>query len=150
MTDPHVGKLTFIRVYSRQGLTPATTVLNSTTSKKERIGRLMQMHADKREEIETEYAGDICAVVGLKDARTGDTLCDMKNPIVLERMHFPEPVISVAIEPKTKADQEKLGDALMKLSDEDPTFQVRTRRRDRPDHHLGHGRAAPRNPGATA
>jgi elongation factor G len=125
MTDPHVGKLTYIRVYSGN-LSTGTTVLNTTTSKKERIGRLIQMHADKREEIETVFCGDICAVIGLKDARTGDTLCDMKNPIVLERMHFPEPVISVAIEPKTTGDQEKLSEALIKLSDEDPTFQVRT------------------------
>jgi len=125
MTDPHVGKLTYIRVYSGK-VSSGTTVLNATSSKKERIGRLMQMHADKREEIETVYAGDICAVIGLKDARTGDTLCDMKQPVVLERMHFPEPVLSVAIEPKTAGDQEKLGEALMKLSDEDPTFQVRT------------------------
>jgi elongation factor G len=125
MTDPHVGKLTYIRVYSGS-VESGTTVLNATSSKKERIGRLMQMHADKREEIDTVYAGDICAVIGLKDARTGDTLCDMKNPVVLERMHFPEPVISVAIEPKTAGDQEKLSEALMKLSDEDPTFQVRT------------------------
>ena len=125
MTDPHVGKLTYIRAYSGLVAT-GTTLLNATTSKKERIGRLMQMHADKREEIEAVYAGDICAVIGLKDARTGDTLCDMKNPIVLERMHFPEPVLSVAIEPKTTADQEKLSEALVKLSDEDPTFQVRT------------------------
>jgi elongation factor G len=117
--------LTYIRVYSGVVAT-GTTLLNATTSKKERIGRLMQMHADKREEIEDVYAGDICAVIGLKDARTGDTLCDMKNPIVLERMHFPEPVLSVAIEPKTTADQEKLSEALVKLSDEDPTFQVRT------------------------
>jgi len=125
MTDPHVGKLTYIRVYSGV-LEQGATVLNSTTSKKDRIGRLMQMHADKREEIEAVYAGDICAVIGLRDARTGDTLCDMKKPIVLERMHFPEPVLSVAIEPKTTADQEKLSEALVKLSDEDPTFQVRT------------------------
>ena len=125
MTDPHVGKLTYIRVYSGV-LDQGATVLNSTTSKKDRIGRLMQMHADKREEIESVYAGDICAVIGLKDARTGDTLCDLKNAIVLERMHFPEPVLSVAIEPKTTADQEKLSEALVKLSDEDPTFQVRT------------------------
>jgi elongation factor G len=125
MTDPHVGKLTYIRVYSGV-LEQGASVLNSTTSKKDRIGRLMQMHADKREEIEAVYAGDICAVIGLKDARTGDTLCDMKHPIVLERMHFPEPVLSVAIEPKTTADQEKLSEALVKLSDEDPTFQVRT------------------------
>jgi elongation factor G len=125
MTDPHVGKLTYIRVYSGN-LSTGTTVLNTTTSKKERIGRLIQMHADKREEIETVYCGDICAVIGLKDARTGDTLCDMKNAVVLERMHFPEPVLSVAIEPKTAGDQEKLSEALIKLSDEDPTFQVRT------------------------
>jgi elongation factor G len=125
MTDPHVGKLTYIRVYSGS-IESGTTVLNATSSKKERIGRLMQMHADKREEIDTVYAGDICAVIGLKDARTGDTLCDMKKPVVLERMHFPEPVLSVAIEPKTTSDQEKLSEALIKLSDEDPTFQVRT------------------------
>ncbi len=125
MTDPHVGKLTYIRVYSGN-VSTGTTVLNTTTSKKERIGRLIQMHADKREEIETVYSGDICAVIGLKDARTGDTLCDMKNPIVLERMHFPEPVLSVAIEPKTAGDQEKLSEALIKLADEDPTFQIRT------------------------
>ena len=125
MTDPHVGKLTYIRVYSGS-VSTGTTVLNATSSKKERIGRLMQMHADKREEIDTVYAGDICAVIGLKNARTGDTLCDMKSPVVLERMHFPEPVISVAVEPKTAGDQEKLSDALTKLSDEDPTFQVRT------------------------
>ncbi len=125
MTDPHVGKLTYIRVYSGN-LSAGTTVLNATTSKKERIGRLMQMHADKREEIETVYCGDICAVIGLKVARTGDTMCDMKNPVILERMHFPEPVLSVAIEPKTASDQEKLSEALIKLSDEDPTFQVRT------------------------
>jgi elongation factor G len=125
MTDPHVGKLTYIRVYSGY-MSTGTTVLNTTTSKKERIGRLIQMHADKREEIETVYCGDICAVIGLKDARTGDTLCDLKNPVVLERMHFPEPVLSVAIEPKTAGDQEKLSDALIKLSDEDPTFRVRT------------------------
>ena len=125
MTDPHVGKLTYIRVYSGV-LAQGNTVMNSTTSKKERIGRLMQMHADKREEIPDVYAGVICAVIGLRDARTGDTLCDVKNPVVLERMHFPEPVLSVAIEPKTTADQEKLSEALIKLSDEDPTFQVRT------------------------
>jgi elongation factor G len=125
MTDPHVGKLTYIRVYSGV-LEQGATALNSKTSKKERIGRLMQMHADKREEIPAVYAGDICAVIGLRDARTGDTLCDVKHPIVLERMHFPEPVLSVAIEPKTTADQEKLSEALVKLSDEDPTFQVRT------------------------
>jgi elongation factor G len=125
MTDPHVGKLTYIRVYSGK-VDSGTTVLNATTSRKERIGRLMQLHADKREEIEDVYAGDICAVIGLKDARTGDTLCDMKHPVVLEKMHFPEPVISVAIEPKTAGDQEKLSEALVKLSDEDPTFRVRS------------------------
>jgi len=124
MTDPFVGKLTYVRVYSGM-LATGAQALNTTTSKKERIGRLIQMHANKRAEIESVSAGDICAVVGLKAARTGDTLCDPKHPIVLERMHFPEPVISVAIEPKTKADQEKLSDALSKLADEDPTFKIR-------------------------
>ena len=124
MTDPFVGKLTYVRVYSGS-LRTGAQALNTTTGKKERIGRLIQMHANKRAELESVAAGDICAVVGLKAARTGDTLCDPKHPVVLERMHFPEPVISVAIEPKTKADQEKLSDALSKLADEDPTFKIR-------------------------
>jgi elongation factor G len=125
MTDPYVGKLTYFRVYS--GSLPAGSyIYNSTKDKRERIGRLLQMHANRREEIEEVYAGDIAAAIGLKDTRTGDTLCDPNVPIILEAMKFPEPVISVAIEPKTKADQDKLGTALQKLSEEDPTFRVYT------------------------
>ena len=125
MTDPYVGRLTFLRVYSGK-LTAGSYVLNSTTGKKERISRLVQMQADQRNEIEEIYAGDICAAVGLKDTTTGDTLCDEKAPIILERMTFPEPVISVAIEPKTKADQDKMGIALQKLAEEDPSFRVKS------------------------
>ncbi len=125
MTDPFVGRLTFMRVYSGK-LTSGSYVLNSTSGKKERISRLVQMYADQRNEISEVCAGDICAAVGLKDTTTGDTLCDEKSPIVLERMSFPTPVISVAIEPKTKADQDKMGIALQKLAEEDPSFQVKT------------------------
>ena len=125
MTDPFVGRLSFFRVYAGQ-LEKGSYVLNSTKDKKERIGRILQMHANKREEIEMVYCGDIAAAVGLKNTTTGDTLCDESNPIVLEKMEFPEPVISVAVEPKTKADQEKMGIALSKLAEEDPTFVVRT------------------------
>ncbi len=125
MTDPFVGRLTFMRVYSGK-LTSGSYVLNSTSGKKERISRLVQMYADQRNEIQEVCAGDICAAVGLKDTTTGDTLCDEKSPIVLERMSFPTPVISVAIEPKTKADQDKMGIALQKLAEEDPSFQVKT------------------------
>ena len=125
MTDPFVGRLTFMRVYSGK-LASGSYVLNATTEKKERISRLVQMYADQRNEIPEVYAGDICAAVGLKDTTTGDTLCDEKAPIVLEKMTFPTPVISVAIEPKTKADQEKMGIALQKLAEEDPSFQVKT------------------------
>jgi len=125
MTDPYVGRLTYVRVYSGT-INAGTQVLNANNQKKERVGRLIQMHADKREERESVFAGDICAVIGLKNTRTGDTLCDVKHAITLERMHFPEPVLSVAIEPRTKADQDKLGQALGKLSEEDPTFQIRT------------------------
>ncbi|MGL4945569.1 MAG: elongation factor G, partial [Fusobacteriaceae bacterium] len=125
MTDPFVGRLSFFRVYSGI-LEKGSYVLNSTKGKKERMGRILQMHANKREEIEIVYCGDIAAAVGLKDTTTGDTLCDLNNPIVLERMVFPEPVISVAVEPKTKADQEKMGIALSKLAEEDPTFRVET------------------------
>jgi elongation factor G len=124
-TDPYVGKLTFFRVYSGV-LTSGSYVYNSTKDRRERIGRLLQMHANKREEISEVRAGDIAAAIGLKETRTGDTLCDAENPIILEIMRFPEPVISVAIEPKTKADQDKLSAALLKLSEEDPTFHVRT------------------------
>src|SRR5437867_1773307 len=123
MTDPYVGKLTFFRVYSGV-LAAGSYIYNSTKDKRERIGRLLQMHANKREEIEEVRAGDIAAAIGLKDTKTGDTLCDEGHPIILEAMKFPEPVISVAIEPKTKADQDKLSIALQKLSEEDPTFRV--------------------------
>jgi elongation factor G len=125
MTDPFVGRLSFFRVYSGK-LEKGSYVLNSTKNKKERIGRILEMHANKREEIEMVYCGDIAAAVGLKNTTTGDTLCDETNPIVLEKMVFPEPVISVAVEPKTKVDQEKMGVALQKLAEEDPTFIVRT------------------------
>ncbi|MGH9412081.1 MAG: elongation factor G, partial [Vicinamibacterales bacterium] len=125
MTDPFVGQLTFIRVYSGI-LTAGSTIYNSTKQKNERIGRLLKMHANKREEIKEVYAGDIAAAVGLRTVSTGDTICDEKKPIVLESMDFPEPVISLAIEPKTKADQEKLGVGLQKLMAEDPTFRVKT------------------------
>jgi elongation factor G len=123
--DPHVGKLTYIRVYSGT-LTAGTQVLNSTKDRKEKIGRLMQMHANSREDISAVKAGDICAVIGLKQTTTGDTLAGAEAPIVLESMSFPEPVISVAIEPKTKGDQEKLGVAIQRLAEEDPTFKVYT------------------------
>ncbi len=125
MTDPFVGQLTFIRVY-RGSLESGSYVLNSTKNKKERVGRIMKMHAIKREEIKEIYAGEIGAVVGLKDTTTGDTLCDPSDKVVLERMDFPDPVISVAVEPKTKADQEKMGIALQKLAQEDPSFRVHT------------------------
>jgi elongation factor G len=123
MTDPYVGKLTFLRVYSGV-LAAGSYVYNSTKDHKERVARLLQMHANKREEIEEVRAGDIAAAIGLKDTKTGDTLCDERDPIILEAMRFPEPVISVAIEPRTKADQDKLSIALQKLSEEDPTFRV--------------------------
>lgn len=125
MADPYVGKLAFFRVYSGV-LKSGSYIYNSTKNKKERIGRILQMHANHREEISEVYTGDIAAAVGPKDVSTGDTLCDEKDPIVLEKMEFPEPVIDVAIEPKTKADQEKMGIALQRLSEEDPTFRVRT------------------------
>jgi elongation factor G len=125
MTDPYVGRLTFFRVYSGS-IKAGSYVYNSTKDKRERIGRLLQMHANKREEIEEVLAGDIAAAIGLKDTRTGDTLCDEDKPIILEAMKFPNPVIDVAIEPKTKADQDKLATALQKLQEEDPTFRVRS------------------------
>ncbi|RKO63390.1 translation elongation factor EF-G [Caldibacillus debilis GB1] len=125
MSDPYVGKLTFFRVYSGV-LSSGSYVLNSTKGKRERIGRLLQMHANHRSEISEVYAGDIAAAVGLKDTTTGDTLCDEKNPVILESMEFPEPVIHVAIEPKTKADQDKMAAALQKLQEEDPTFRAHT------------------------
>ncbi len=124
-TDPYVGRLSFIRVYSGT-LNTGTQVLNSTKKQKERIGRILQMHANHREDIETVYAGDIAAVIGLKNSTTGDTLCDEKHPVILESMEFPEPVIRVAIEPKTKAGQEKMTVGLIKLAEEDPTFKTYT------------------------
>ena len=125
MTDPYVGRLSFFRVYSGT-LTTGSSVLNSTKNQKERVGRILQMHANHREDLEMVYAGDIGAAVGLKNTTTGDTLCDEKHPIILESMEFPEPVIRVAIEPKTKAGQEKMGLALVKLAEEDPTFRTWT------------------------
>jgi elongation factor G len=125
MDDPFVGTITFCRVYSGK-IESGTTVLNSTKDKKERVGRMLLMHANNREDIKEAYSGDIVALAGLKDTRTGDTLCDINKPVILERMEFPEPVIEIAIEPKTKADQEKLGVALAKLAAEDPSFRVST------------------------
>ncbi|WP_104752948.1 elongation factor G [Helicobacter baculiformis] len=125
MTDPFVGQLTFVRVY-RGKLESGSYIYNSTKDKKERVGRLLKMHSNKREDIKEVYAGEICAFVGLKDTLTGDTLCHEKSPVVLERMEFPEPVIHIAVEPKTKADQEKMGVALGKLAEEDPSFRVMT------------------------
>jgi len=124
MTDPYVGKLAFIRVYSGS-LKAGSYVYNSVSGKKERVGRILQMHANHREDLDNIRAGDIAALVGLKNTRTGDTLCTEDDPIILEKMAFPEPVIQIAIEPKTKADQDKLSEALQKLSDEDPTFKVK-------------------------
>lgn len=125
MTDPFVGRLTFFRVYSGV-LKSGSYVQNATKGKRERVGRILQMHANSRSEISEVYAGDIAAAVGLKDTTTGDTLCDEKNLVILESMEFPEPVIQVAIEPKSKADQDKMGVALQKLSEEDPTFRAET------------------------
>ena len=125
MTDPHLGKLTFVRIYSGR-LETGSSVLNSTKDRKERIGKIYQMHANKREEKDSAGAGMIIAVMGLKDTTTGDTLCDSDKPVILESMDFPDPVISVAIEPKTKADQEKLGIAIQRLAEEDPTFHVKS------------------------
>jgi len=124
-TDPFVGTLTFFRVYSGV-LKSGDTIYNPVKCRKERVGRIVQMHSNSREEIKEVFAGDIAAAIGLKDVTTGDTLCDINNVITLERMEFPEPVISVAVEPRTKADQEKMGIALSKLAQEDPSFRVRT------------------------
>ena len=127
LTDPFVGRLSFFRVYSGI-LNKGSYVLNSTKGKKERMGRLLQMHANKREELDIVYSGDIAAAVGLKETTTGDTLCDENKPIILEKMEFPDTVIQIAVEPKTKADQEKMGTALAKLAEEDPTFKVTDRK----------------------
>ncbi len=125
MDDPFVGTITFCRIYSGT-LQSGTGVINSTKERKERIGRMLLMHANDREDIKEAYAGDIVALAGLKEVRTGDTLCDAKQPVILEKMEFPDPVIEIAIEPKSKADQEKLGVALAKLAAEDPSFRVST------------------------
>ena len=125
MTDPYVGKLTFFRVYSGT-LKSGSYVQNSSKGKRERVGRILQMHANSREEIAEVYCGDIAAAIGLKDTSTGDTLCDEKDQVILERMVFPEPVISLSVEPKSKADQDKMGQALAKLQEEDPTFRAHT------------------------
>ena len=125
MDDPFVGTITFCRVYSGK-IESGTTVLNSTKDSKERVGRMLLMHANNREDIKEAFSGDIVALAGLKDTRTGDTLCDPQKAVILERMEFPEPVIEIAIEPKSKADQEKLGIALSKLAAEDPSFRVST------------------------
>ena len=125
MDDPFVGTITFCRIYSGK-LESGTGVMNSTKERKERVGRMLLMHANNREDIKEAFAGDIVALAGLKEVRTGDTLCDPQKPVILEKMEFPDPVIEIAIEPKSKADQEKLGVALAKLVAEDPSFRVRT------------------------
>ncbi|MCD0886696.1 elongation factor G, partial [Staphylococcus aureus] len=125
MTDPFVGRLTFFRVYSGV-LESGSYVLNASKGKKERIGRILQMHANTRQEIDKVYSGDIAAAVGLKDTTTGDTLCALDAPVILESIEFPDPVIQVAVEPKSKADQDKMGVALQKLAEEDPSFRVET------------------------
>ena len=125
MDDPFVGTITFCRIYSGK-LESGLNLLNSTKDRKERVGRMLLMHANSREDVKEAYAGDIVALAGLKETRTGDTLCDPAKPIILEKMEFPEPVIEIAIEPKSKADQEKLGVALAKLAAEDPSFRVST------------------------
>ena len=146
MDDPFVGTITFCRIYSGT-LLSGTGVINSTRDRKERIGRMLLMHANNREDIKEAYAGDIVALAGLKEARTGDTLCDPDKPVILEKMEFPEPVIEIAIEPKSKADQEKLGVALAKLAAEDPVVPGVDRPGVRPDHPQGHGRTASRHQG---
>ena len=143
LNDPFVGNLTFFRVYS--GTLNSGDQCTCRPNRNERIGRLLQMHASERSEIKEVRAGDIAAAVGLKDVTTGDTLSDPGKVIILEKMEFPEPVISVAVEPKTKVDQEKMGLALQRLAKEDPSFRVSHRSGIRPDHHFRHGRAAPRN-----
>ena len=143
-TDPFVGKLTFFRVYSGV-LKSGSYVYNSTKDKRERVSRLLQMHANKREEIEEVRAGDIAAAIGLKDTRTGDTMCDDEHPIILEAMKFPNPVIDVAIEPKTKADQDKLGDRAGEAVGRRSDVPRPHGRGDVADDHLRHGRAAPRD-----
>ena len=146
MDDPHVGSITFCRVYSGT-VQSGMALANTTRDRKERVGRMYLMHADDREQIDEAYAGDIIALAGLKDTRTGETLSDPNKPVLLEKMEFPNPVIEMTIEPKTKADMEKMGIALAKLAAEDPSFRVSHRPGERRDHHQGHGRAAPRHQG---
>jgi elongation factor G len=146
MTDPYRRFADLLpRLFGHAQL-PATRSTTRSSRSKERIGRILQMHANQRDEIKEVLAGDIAAAVGLKDVTTGDTLCSQDHVITLERMIFPEPVISMAVEPKTKADQEKMGIALGRLAQEDPSFRVRTDEESEPDHHLRHGRAASGNP----
>ncbi|MEI2687915.1 MAG: elongation factor G [Cypionkella sp.] len=145
MNDPFVGSLTFTRIYSGK-LAKGDSMLNATKERKERVGRMMMMHSIEREEISEAFAGDIIALGGLKETTTGDTLCDPAKPVVLETMTFPVPVIEIAVEPKTKADQEKMGIALARLAAEDPSFRVETDQRIGPDDHEGHGRTSPRHP----
>ena len=144
MNDPFVGSLTFCRIYSGK-VESGTTLINTVKDKKERIGRMLLMHANHREDIKEAYTGDIVALAGLKDVTTGDTLSDPTKPVILERMEFPDPVIEVAVEPKTKGDQEKLGVALNRLAQEDPSFRVSVDHEFGPDHHQGHGRTASRH-----
>ena len=146
MDDPFVGTITFCRIYSGK-LESGTGVMNSTKDRKERVGRMLLMHANNREDIKEAYAGDIVALAGLKDVRTGDTLCDPQKQVILEKMEFPDPVIEIAIEPKSKADQEKLGVALAKLVAEDPSFRVTTDQESGQTIIKGHGRAPPRHQG---
>ena len=146
MDDPFVGTITFTRIYSGK-MESGMGVINSTKDRKERIGRMLLMHANNREDIKEAFAGDIVALAGLKEVRTGDTLCDAQKAVILEKMEFPDPVIEIAIEPKSKADQEKLGVALAKLAAEDPSFRVSTDQESGPDHPQGHGRAPSRHQG---
>ena len=146
MDDPFVGTITFCRIYSGT-LTSGTGVINSTKERKERIGRMLLMHANNREDIKEAYAGDIVALAGLKEVRTGDTLCDPKQPVILEKMEFPDPVIEIAIEPKSKADQEKLGVALGQARGRGSVVPRLHRSGERPDHPQGHGRTASRHQG---
>ena len=141
MTDPFVGKLAFFRVYSGT-LNSGSYVLNATKGKKERVGRILQMHANKRNELDKVYSGDIAAAVGFKTTGTGDTICDEKNPVILESMEFPEPVIDIAIEPKTKASQDTYPFGFSQAGRRRSYFQGSYRRRDRPDHYLRYGRAS--------
>ena len=145
MDDPFVGSITFCRIYSGKLESRHRRCINSTRDRKERVGRMLLMHANSREDVKEAYAGDIVALAALKETRTGDTLCDPQHPVILEKMEFPEPVIEVAIEPKTKADQEKMGVALARLAQEDPSFRVQRRSRIRSDHPEGHGRTSPRH-----